>query len=63
MSDIFQDTLKSYSRMDRLPTRVEAAHAAAVLLLCNGCDLDNWMNQCDLDRDGLRILAATKNTQ
>ena len=48
--------------MDRIPTREEAAKAAAVLLICNGHDLDVWMERGDLDADGLQVLASTTKT-
>lgn len=48
--------------MGRLPTREEAAKAAAVLLICNGHDLDTWMDHGDMDEDGLRSLASTTKT-
>lgn len=46
---------------DRLPTREEAAAAAAILLRCNGHDLDVWTDGDFPDDDAwLKTLAALK---
>jgi len=62
MKSILAETLEKYRIMGRLPTREEAAKAAAVLLICNGHDLDTWMDHGDMDEDGLRSLASTTKT-
>ncbi|KXV70529.1 hypothetical protein AD951_02670 [Acetobacter malorum] len=47
----------------RLPTREEAAQAAAVLLRCNGHDLDVWTGGLwpdDTSSEALAVLAAVR---
>lgn len=49
----------------RLPTREEAAQAAAVLLRCNGHDLDVWTGGLwpdDISSHALAVLAAARST-
>lgn len=61
MSDI-KKVLDSIKRDVRLPTREEAAEAAAILRLCNGADLDAWSDGIwpneDSD-DALRLLSKS----
>lgn len=58
-----QPAPKGVEITDRLPTRKEAAEAAAILLRCNGHDLDVWTGGDFPDEDDwLKALAAMKET-